>query len=263
MNKQWTEIKTVRLGDFQVNSNYQRKLNMNRVNEIVANFKEPLVAQLQVSERNGQYFVFDGQHTLKALSLKFNDPDYPVSCKVYHGMSEEEEAVLFCEFNTSKKRIDTLSMLKAQAFYGDPAVRHFLHCTESTGFAINPAKSSGSRYNIKAVKKAHDAFIILGAEEYTRMLDFIMYTWDGAPWSVSSHMLSGMTLFFRVFGNELRRASFAKRLRIFNDDDIDREASQFYNLTVKYRYAWALGNLYNKKAGHGSLDLTKLNFVNY
>ena len=263
MNKQWTENRVIRLGDLQVNADYQRKVNMNRVRDIVENFNENLVAQLQVSERNGQYFVFDGQHTLKALALKFNDPDYPVVCRVYHGLTEGEEAKLYCELNICKKRIDAISMIKAQAFYGDPAVRHFLYCTESTGFAINPAKPSGSRYSIKAVKKAHDCFGILGAEEYTRMLNFIMYTWDGAPWSVSSQMLGGMTLFFRVFGSELKRETFAKRLINFNDDDIDREASHYYNLTQKYRYAWALGKLYNKKAGRGSLDLAKLNFVNY
>ena len=90
-----------------------------------------------------------------------------------------------------------------------------------------------------------------------------MKTWEGAPWSVSQNMLSGMTLLFRVFKLDIRPVQFVKRLKSFNDDDIDREASQFYNLTVKYRYAWALGKLYNKKARHGSLDLTKLNFVNY
>lgn len=259
----WTEARTIRLEDLQINPKYQRPLNEAWVRHIVNNFDEKLVSPLQVSFRNGKYFVFDGQHTLKALALKFNNPDYPVICKVYRGMSEEEEAEMFYLFNTSQKKINTLSIIRAQSFYGDAETRKFLQCTNETGFSINPAKSSTSRYNIRAVKKAHSCFFTLGADEYKRMLKCIMKTWEGAPWSVSQNMLSGMTLLFRVFKLDIIPVQFVKRLKSFNDDDIDREASQFYNLTVKYRYAWALGNLYNKKAGHGSLDLTKLNFVNY
>lgn len=259
----WTEARTIRLEDLQINPKYQRPLNEAWVRHIVNNFDEKLVSPLQVSFRNGKYFVFDGQHTLKALALKFNNPDYPVICKVYRGMSEEEEAEMFYMFNTAQKKISALSIIRAQSFYGDAETRKFLQCTNETGFSINPAKSSLSRYNIRAVKKAHSCFVALGAAEYKRMLKCILKTWDGAPWSVSQNMLSGMTLLFRVFKLDIIPVQFVKRLKSFNDDDIDREASQFYNLTVKYRYAWALGNLYNKKAGHGSLDLTKLNFVNY
>ena len=262
MSKKWTESRTVRLSALQIDPKYQRPLNEAWVRYIVNNFDETLVAPLQVSYRDGKYFVFDGQHTLKALALKFDSPDYPVICKVYRGMSEEEEAEMFYKFNTAKKKISALSIIKAQSFYGDSEMRHFLQCTKETGFSINPAKPNASRYSIRAVQKAHSSFVALGADEYKRMLNCIMKTWNGASWSVSQHILSGMTLLFRVFKQDIKPEQFVRRLRDFNDDDIDREASHYYNLRVQYRYAWALGTLYNKKGGKGTLELAKLNFVN-
>ena len=106
------------------------------------------------------------------------------------------------------------------------------------------------------------------------MLKTLKETWNGAHWSVSSNILSGMTTLIRVFGSDLKVAQFIHRMSEFTDDDINREAAQFYDLALPYRFAWALGTLYNKKSENNakdakggkndkmSLNLRRLNFVN-
>ena len=140
MENKKSELVTMKIGSLLVDTNYQRKLDMKHVKNIVDNYCPPLLGTFQVSKRDGKFYVFDGQHTKKAIEMKFNDPNYPVSCRVYSGLTEEEEAELFYRFNTSKKAMNAISIIKAQSFYGDEGIRYFLQCTRNTGFTIDPMK---------------------------------------------------------------------------------------------------------------------------
>ena len=83
--KKWSEMRTLPLDAFRIDTNYQRDLNLNRVRHIVNNFDSDLVGIPQVSYRNRTFYVFDGQHTIKALGLVKHDPKYPVSAKSIMG----------------------------------------------------------------------------------------------------------------------------------------------------------------------------------
>lgn len=263
----WSEMRTLPLNVLKIDTNYQRDLNLSRVRYIVNNFDPDLVGIPQVSYRDGMFFVFDGQHTIKALNLVKNNPAYPIVCKVYYGLSGEEEAGLFHKFNTSKTPINAISIIKAQAAYGDEKIKSFLQCTKSAGFIIDPTKPRNCRYGIRAVRTALNCFSSLGADNYKFMLDMLKRTWKGERWSLNQNMLNGMELLLRVFWNELHEIDdFAKKMSRFTDNDINKEAANFYEMSNPYRYAWALGSLYNKKAAkaeQGGLELTKLNYVNF
>ena len=263
----WSEIRTLPLNVLRIDTNYQRDLNLSRVRYIVNNFDPDLVGIPQVSYRDGKLFVFDGQHTIKALSLVKNDPAYPIVCKVYYGLSGEEEAGLFHKFNTSRMPINAISIIKAQAAYGDEKIKSFLQCTKSAGFIIDPTKPRNCRYGIRAVRTALNCFSSLGAENYKFMLDLLRRTWRGERWSLNQNMLNAMELLLRVFWHELHKIDdFAKKMSRFTDNDINKEAANFYEMSNPYRYAWALGSLYNKrtaKAEQDGLELKKLNYVNF
>ncbi len=259
--RKWSEIRTLPLNALRIDAKYQRSLNLARVKYIVNNFDSDLVGTPQVSYRGGEYYVFDGQHTIKALSLLKRDSAFPIVCKVYYGLTAEEEALMYHKFNTSKTPINAISIIKAQAAYGDEKVKNFLESTKDAGFIIDPAKSRGCRYGIQAVRTAQNCFSSLGSENYKFMLKLLRAAWNGERWSITQYMLSGMELLTRVFLHELD--DFAKRMSVFTDNDINKEAANFYDLSTPHRYAWALGTLFNKKGGKGSLDLKKLNFVNF
>ena len=53
----------------------------------------------KVSFRNGQFIVTDGQHTIEGRILRNGGKDLPILCKVYTGMTVEQEALLFAEQN--------------------------------------------------------------------------------------------------------------------------------------------------------------------
>ena len=74
---------------------YQRELNSRRVREIAENFDERVANEPKVSARDGRFYVFDGQHTIAARKLLNGGRDLPILCKVYTGLTERDEAVLF------------------------------------------------------------------------------------------------------------------------------------------------------------------------
>ena len=76
---------------------YQRELSPDRVRRIVKAFDERIANEPKVSYRGGHYYVFDGQHTIAARKLRNDNQDLKVRCKVYFGMSDKDEALLFAQ----------------------------------------------------------------------------------------------------------------------------------------------------------------------
>ena len=242
----WTEIRLMPVGMLQVDPKYQRNLDVGWAKQIAANFDPDQVGIMQVSYRDGLYWVFDGQHTMTAIRIKFHDSNYPVTCKIYHGLSETEEARLFYKFNSNKKKMAYASMLKAQAAYGDEDVQSFLDHTRTQGFLIDPVKRMTGRFGIQAVKKAQDCFHALGADGYDRMLSLIKQTWDGESWSVTQNMLGGMCALVKTFGEKLSDKIFISQLSKANENQIIRESGRFCEESASVAYASALVSIYNK-----------------
>lgn len=79
----------------EIPAEYQRKLNIPNVEKMSAEFTELIANPPKVSYRDGHYFVFDGQHTIVTRRAMNGGQDLPIICKVYEGLTEEEEAMLF------------------------------------------------------------------------------------------------------------------------------------------------------------------------
>lgn len=89
-----TEIGSLNSSRLELDYSYQRPTEPERVRSIVSQFDPALVNLLKVSARDGHYYVFDGGHTLAALRTINGNKDFPVLCKIYYGLTYEEEAIL-------------------------------------------------------------------------------------------------------------------------------------------------------------------------
>ena len=253
-----TYIRRMPISMLKVNKKYQRLLDMKWAKEIADNFNPDLVAVIQVSYRDGKFWIIDGQHTKKAIELKFNDPDYPVICKVYTGLTEKDESELFYLFNKCKKKMASASMLKAQAFCGEAEVTSFLQHTRDAGFIIDPEKSVNCKYGIAAAKKALNCFRVLQADGYDRMLHLLRDTWDGERWSLTLKMLGGMAALLSTYADEMDDKVFINQLRSVTEAQIVKEAGKFCDESVGAAYAAGLVKLYNKGLRSGKLRQAKL-----
>ena len=84
---------------------YQRVLRESNVKKIVSGFDPIGLQHLSISFRDGEYYVFDGQHRLEALKRLGIEE---VECIIHYGMSYEDEAKAWDYFN---KQITVASRL--------------------------------------------------------------------------------------------------------------------------------------------------------
>ena len=70
-----------------------------RVELIARDFNEYTANEPKISFRNGRYYVTDGQHTIEARILRNGGKDLPILCKVYTGLTMQQEALFFAEQN--------------------------------------------------------------------------------------------------------------------------------------------------------------------
>lgn len=110
-------------------SYYQRHLNANRVKRIAAEFDERIANAPKVSYRDGHYYVFDGQHTIAARKLRNNNCDLNIVCKVYSGLTEQQEALLFAQQTGVSAPLTAGAKMRAKIYGGDPEAIAFQSAT--------------------------------------------------------------------------------------------------------------------------------------
>ena len=112
---------------------YQRGVERKRVELIAAHFNEYVANEPKVSFRNGQFIVTDGQHTIEGRILRNGGKDLPILCKVYTGMTVEQEALLFAEQNGFSAPLTAGIRLRAKVVGGDAISKAFLAATNRVG----------------------------------------------------------------------------------------------------------------------------------
>ena len=84
---------------------YQRALHPARVARIAKEFDERVANEPKISFRDGHYYVMDGQNTIAARKFLNGGEDLQIRCKVYFGMTEREEALLFAQQTGISERL--------------------------------------------------------------------------------------------------------------------------------------------------------------
>lgn len=95
---------SVALGKMHIRSRHaqREKINENRVEHLLVNFDLEKLGLPELSEHeDGEYYILDGQHRIEALK-RWLGPGWEVQkiqCRVYSGLSDQEEAERFLSLN--------------------------------------------------------------------------------------------------------------------------------------------------------------------
>ena len=116
---------------------YQRGVERKRVELIAKDFNEYIVNEPKVSFRNGRYYVMDGQHTIEGCILLNGGEDRPILCKVYTGLTMEQETLLFAEQNGHAAPLSAGIKLRAKVVGGDAPSKAFVAATNRVGLSLN------------------------------------------------------------------------------------------------------------------------------
>ena len=228
----------------QISPDIQRKIDPMRVADIANNFSPRVANPIKVSYRDGKYFIFDGMHTRMAMTVLNGDEDFPVQCRVYYGLTKEEEAKLFALQFGNSKAVSLPYRLRALEIAKDPEVLDFLKVTRDNGFGITLGKHTAGTNHISATCEAFKVYCLLGSAKYGQMLKILHRTWAGERWSVSKNMLGGMARFMKMYNFSAN--SFVKTFRGVTCLDIEREVLKFPAMSKDGAYATALAEIYDR-----------------
>ena len=98
----------------EIPAEYQRRLQMSKVKQMVAEFNGVIVNPPKVSYRDGRYIVIDGQHTIVCLKTLNGGKDLSIVCRVYTGLTKEEEALVFAEQTGASTPLSAGAKLRAK-----------------------------------------------------------------------------------------------------------------------------------------------------
>ena len=98
--------------------------------------------------------MVDGQHTIEGRILRNGGEDLPILCKVYTGLTMEQEALLFAEQNGHSAPLSAGIKLRAKVAGDDAPSKEFLAATNRVGLAFNYDSLQLSDYRISCVGTA-------------------------------------------------------------------------------------------------------------
>lgn len=229
---------------------YQRPVNPKEVDRLIREWDDRLLDPIVVSFRDGKFNVVDGQHRIVALR-KMNGRDVMVACKVYSGLTYEQEADLCYKLDKAKKRLSLSQSTNALVESGTDAeaveIRRLL---EGCGYAWALGKKAGKQNEIVATRAVFNAYRFLGRSAFTRLFSIMRATWDGDTRSLTAVMISGMALFLKTYETELDNRAFIKRLSLVDPDEIIRRGKgDFSTGNTALRYARVILEKYNGQRG--------------
>ena len=235
---------------------YQRGVQRKRVELIAADFNEYVANEPKVSFRNGKYYVVDGQHTIEARILRNGGRALPILCKVYTGMTMQQEALLFAEQNGHSAPLSAGIKLRAKVAGDDAPSKEFLAATNRVGLAFNYDSLQLSDYRISCVGTALKLYDQLGEEIYCEALRHIVAAWEGRPDSLRAAVLRGVMYFVQLYRGQYSEERLVRALSGVHPMELYRiSRDNPAKLPGWRRYVYPIYTTYNGKCRKDALPM--------
>lgn len=223
---------------------YQRALQSDEVKEIIAQFKIHLMNEPKVSFRNGKYYVFDGQHTIISLLEMNKGKHFPILCKIYYGMTEQEEAKLFSMQTGAGRKLTSADKIRAELYARDIATTKFRDATLRTGVSFEHAGKSKA-CNLRCINTARAEYERVGEKIYTEALDIMVEAWTGRRSAFKAEVLKAVVAFVKEFSGKYNRERLIARLKSEDPETIYRAIRSDFDTPVEVRYINPIIKIYN------------------
>ncbi|MGN0661847.1 MAG: DUF6551 family protein [Faecalibacterium sp.] len=234
---------------------YQRGIQRKRVELIAANFNEYVANEPKVSFRDGRFILIDGQHTTEGRILRNNGEDLPVLCKVYTGLTVEQEALLFAEQTGFSAPLTAGIRLRAKVMGGDEIARAFLAATLRAGLVIDYSQQHGP-YRIGCVGTAFRLYKRMGEKIYCESLKLLVDAWEDKPDSLRAEVLRGMMHFVELYYGEFNGERLIRALRSIHPMEIYRIGRDNpAKLSGWKKYVFPIYTAYNGKSRKDALPM--------
>ena len=235
---------------------YQRGVERKRVELISREFNEYIVNEPKISFRNGRYYVTDGQHTIEARILRNGGKDLPILCKVYTGLTMQQEALFFAEQNGFSAPLTAGIKLRAKVVGGDAISKAFLAATNRVGLNLNYDSQQLTDYRIGCVGTAFRLYKQMGEPLYCETMRLIVAAWEGKPDSFRASVLKGMMHFVELYHGQYSAERLVRALSGVHPMELYRiSRDNPAKLPGWRRYVYPIYTTYNGKCRKDALPM--------
>lgn len=184
---------------------YQKELSIPRIEKIVSKFDINRMRPIDVSLRDGKYYVFDGQHRANAYYLMGYTH---IPAIVHYGLTYEQEAYLFARQQEEVGSVNANHKWNALVQAKDEETMEIVkHCADY-GFTILAKNNKGN--NFKCVKTLRDLFHSVDVQTFRTIMRCISEAWGYLDRSTDVAILDGIGRLAKTFNCiNYNRLSFA------------------------------------------------------
>lgn len=149
-----TRLRWVSIEQMRVSPMAQREIRRARVDRIVASFDLEQIGTPTVNERDGHFYIIDGQHRIEALR-ELGWGDQQIQCWAYAGLSEEDEAEKFLKLNDTLA-VDAFSKFKVGVHAGREAETDIDRIVRAADLRVSMDIRDGSVRAVGTLRRIYD-----------------------------------------------------------------------------------------------------------
>lgn len=198
-------LKWVPIALMKVSPVAQREFRPHRAEHLAAAFDLEQLGTPVVSERDGWFYLMDGQHRIAALRL-IGWEDQQIQCWVYDGLTETEEAERFLTLNDALP-VDAYSRFKVAVVARRATESDIDRIVHDCGLVVSNAKEENSVAAVGTLVKAYNRD---GAEVLARSLGILRDAYGGA--GLIAATIDGISLLCSRYNGALDTEKAVKQL---------------------------------------------------
>lgn len=190
-----------------VDGNVQRSLDRSRAAAIADKLDVNALGVLTVSRRaNGANHVIDGQHRVEGLRLAGGENE-KVQCRVFTGLSLEDEARLFRLLNNTKG-LQALDKFRVRVVEGEPNAVAIYDMLTKYGWKVNFGGHDGSFSAVASLERV----FLRDAAAAERAIATVTRAWGHLNSGGDGRIVEGIGLVYARYGSAADDSDVVERL---------------------------------------------------
>lgn len=226
---------------------YQRNPSEEKINQIVATWDERIANEPKVSLRDGVYRVFDGQHTILAREALNDHHPVKILCKVYYGLTEQDEADLFAKQTGRSSKPSPGERHRAEMYAGNETAIAFSNATKKAGLSIDD-KGTRHKMHISCIGTAQRAYEKMGEALYIEAMSIIATAWKGKADSLRFEIIKAVTEFVQHYNGQYDKNVLIGALKGKKPISIRNKIVTDLEHPQNIKYAYQIMAAYNAKS---------------
>ncbi len=229
----------LKASELVVDERYQRDLKISQVNAIVRQFNWFLVNPVKVVRRDdGKYYVFDGQHTVRAIVKYTGDPDIYIECVLYQDIPYEVENALFSYQTGISRGLTIKDKYKADLERGCPYAVDIQNVLDALNIPVvgGGGKSKGVQIGEWLISIYND----YGKERVYDVLEFCKECFDGR---FVGKLVEGVNIVFTEYGDTISKEKLKKGIKAKGCTDLyncSKDLSNRYGCQLSKAVAYTI-----------------------